>query len=148
MAIKGTQTVNSFHRRLGRIMWDYCGMVKNEEGLKKAMKMLAALKKEFWSDLRIPGTIDEINQELERAVRVADFFELGQLMCQDALAREESCGAHFREESQTPEGETQRIDSRFSYVSAWEYREIEKKHILHKEELTFENVEIQERSYK
>ncbi len=148
MAIKGTQTVNSFHRRLGRIMWDYCGMVKNEEGLKKAMKMLAGLKKEFWSDLRIPGTMDEINQELERAVRVADFFELGQLMCQDALSREESCGAHFREESQTPEGETQRIDSRFSYVSAWEYREKDKKHVLHKEELTFENVEIQERSYK
>ncbi len=148
MNVKGKQTVNSFHRRLGRIMWDLCGMVRNEKGLKKGMKMMAELKEEFWRDVRIPGQTDEINQELERAVRVADFLELGQLMCQDALAREESCGAHFREESQTPEGEALRIDSRFSHVALWEYPEDGKHHILHKEELVFENVEIQERSYK
>ena len=148
MAINGTQTVSSFHRRLGKIMWDLCGMVRNENGLKRAMKLLSELQQEFLTDLRIPGKIDEINQELEKAVRVADFFELGKLMCQDALAREESCGAHFREESQTPEGETQRIDSRFSYVAAWEFPVTGKNHILHKEELIFENVEIQERSYK
>jgi succinate dehydrogenase / fumarate reductase, flavoprotein subunit len=146
--IRGTQTVSSFHRRLGRIMWDLCGMIKNEQGLKKAIKMLSELKEEFWKDVKIPGTLEEINQELEKAGRVADFFELGQLMCQDALAREESCGAHFREESQTPEGETQRIDSRFSYISVWEHPPAGDNHILHKEELTFENVEIQERSYK
>jgi succinate dehydrogenase / fumarate reductase, flavoprotein subunit len=92
-----------------------------KKGLKKAAKLLIELKEEFWKDVRVPGTMHEINQELERAVRVADFFDLGQLMCQDALAREESCGAHFREESQTPEGETQRIDSRFSHVAVWEY---------------------------
>lgn len=148
MAINGKQTVNSFYRRLGRIMWDLCGIVRNEEGLKKALKMIAALKKEFHEDVRIPGTMDEINQELERAVRVSDFFELGQLMCHDALSRNESCGAHFREESQTPEGEAKRIDSVFSYVAAWEYPKEGKKHILHKDELKFENVELQERSYK
>ena len=148
LSINGKQTVSSFHRRLGRTMWDLCGMIKNEEGLKKAAKLLIELKEEFWKDVRVPGTMHEINQELERAVRVADFFDLGQLMCQDALAREESCGAHFREESQTPEGETQRIDSRFSHVAVWEYPGGDKPHILHKEELTFENVEIQERSYK
>ncbi len=148
MSVKGTQTVTSFHRRLGRIMWDLCGMVRNEKGLKDALQMVGKLKKEFWSDVRIPGTLYEVNQELEKAVRVADFFELGHLMCEDALAREESCGAHFREESQTPEGETKRIDSRFSYVSVWEYPTKGKHHILHKEALGFENVEIQERSYK
>jgi succinate dehydrogenase / fumarate reductase, flavoprotein subunit len=148
MAIKGKNTVTSFHKRLGTIMWDLCGMVRNEEGLTRAKNKIADLKAEFWKDVRIPGTLNELNQELEKAVKVADFFELGLLMCQDALGRKESCGAHFREESQTPEGEAQRIDSEFSYVAAWEYKGEGIKHTLHKEELSFENVKIQERSYK
>ncbi|MFP4366322.1 MAG: fumarate reductase/succinate dehydrogenase flavoprotein subunit [Bacteroidales bacterium] len=148
MAVNGTQSVSSFHRRLGKIMWDHCGMVRNEAGLKKAIDMIEELKQEFWKDVRIPGRSDELNQELEKAVKVADYFDLGHLMCQDALTREESCGAHFREESQTPDGEAQRIDSEYSYVAAWEYTESGKDHKLHKEELIFENVEMQERSYK
>jgi succinate dehydrogenase / fumarate reductase, flavoprotein subunit len=148
LAVRGKQTVTSFHRRLGKIMWDLCGMVRNEEGLKKAMKMIDDLKEEFWSDVKIPGTLGELNQELEKAVKVADFFELGRLMCQDALERKESCGAHFREESQTPEGEALRIDSDFSYVASWEYRGEGKDHVIHKEQLTFDNVKMQERSYK
>ncbi|MGF1584567.1 MAG: fumarate reductase/succinate dehydrogenase flavoprotein subunit [Bacteroidales bacterium] len=148
MSVKGTQSVSSFHRRLGRIMWDLCGMVRSEAGLTKAMLLLKDLETEFWNDVRIPGTLDEINQELEKAVKVADFFELGQLMCQDAIDRKESCGAHFREESQTPEGEALRIDDEFAYVAAWEFQGEGKKHLLHKEELTFETLRIQERSYK
>lgn len=148
LAVNGKQTVTSFHKRLGKIMWDLCGMVRNEEGLKKAMVMIEDLKQEFWKDVKVPGAINELNQELEKAVKVADFLELGRLMCQDALERKESCGAHFREESQTPEGEAQRIDSEYSFVAAWEYLEEGKDHLLHKEELKFENVKIQERSYK
>jgi succinate dehydrogenase / fumarate reductase, flavoprotein subunit len=148
MSINGKQSVSSFHRRLGKVMWDYCGMIKSEQSLEKAARLLNELKEEFWKDLRVPGSMHEINQDLEKAVRVADFFELGQLMIQDALAREESCGAHFREEYQTPDGETRRNDDRFAYVAAWEYPGDGKNPILHKEELTFENVEIQERSYK
>lgn len=148
MAVNGKQTVTSFHRRLGRIMWDLCGMVRNEAGLKKAMKEITSLRMEFWKDVKIPGTADEVNQELEKAVKVADFMELGMLMCQDAINRKESCGAHFREESQTPEGEAQRIDDEYSYVASWEYRGDGKEHTLHQENLTFENVKMQERSYK
>ncbi len=148
LAINGKQTVTSFHKRLGRIMWDQCGMVRNEESLKKALGMIEELKEEFWKDVRIPGTAGELNQELEKAVKVADFFELGRLMCQDGLDRKESCGAHFREESQTPEGEAQRIDSEYSYVATWEYNGEGKDHKLHKEELKFENARIQQRSYK
>lgn len=148
LSINGKQAVTSFHKRLGKIMWDYCGMVRNEEGLKKALKMIEDLKDEFYRDVKIPDSEEEVNQELEKAVKVADFFELGRLMCLDALARKESCGAHFREESQTPEGEAQRIDKEYSYVAAWEYQGAEKDHILHKEELKFENVELKERSYK
>ncbi len=148
LAVRGKQTVTSFHKRLGKIMWDLCGMVRNEEGLKNAKKMIDELKEEFWNDVKIPGTLDELNQELEKAVKVADFFELGRLMCQDALERKESCGAHFREESQTPEGEAQRIDSDFSYVASWEYSGEGNDHVLHKEQLTFDNVKMQERSYK
>lgn len=129
-------------------MWDLCGMVRNEEGLKMAKIKIGELKEEFWKDVKVPGTLNELNQELEKAVRVADFFELGRLMCQDALERKESCGAHFREESQTPEGEAQRIDSEFSYIACWEYQGEDNDHVLHKEELKFENVKIQERSYK
>ena len=129
-------------------MWDYCGMIRNEEGLKKALGLIDELEKEFWQDLRIPGKDAELNQELERAWRVADFFEVGRLMVIDALNRKESCGAHFREESQTEGGEAQRIDAEYSYVSAWEYKGEDQEPQLHKEPLVFENVELKERSYK
>ena len=129
-------------------MWEMVGLVRNDKGLIDAAAQLKELRTEFWRDVRIPGTLNELNQELEKAVRVADFFELGLLMCNDALLRKESCGAHFREESQTPEGEAKRIDDEFSYVAAWEFQGEGKDHILHKEELTFENIKIQERSYK
>lgn len=148
LAINGKQTVTSFHKRLGKIMWDYCGMERNETDLKKALKLIEELKNEFYTDVKIPETENELNQELEKAVKVADFFELGRLMCLDALNRKESCGAHFREESQTPEGEAQRIDKDYSFVAAWEYQGPDKDHLLHKEELKFEFVELKERSYK
>lgn len=148
LSIKGTQTVTSFHKRLGRIMWDYCGMSRNEPGLKKALKMVQELEEEFWKDVIVPGTNDELNQELEKAGRVADYFELAELMINDALHRNESCGAHFREESQTPEGEAKRNDAEFAYVAAWEYEGKGKQHSLHKEMLTFNDVEMKERSYK
>ncbi len=148
MAIKGTQTATSFHKRLGKILWDYCGMVRNEDGLKKGMQMIDQLEEEFWKEVCIPGTAMEYNQELEKAVRVADFFEVGRLMCQDALDRKESCGAHFREEYQTEQGEAKRNDQEYAYVAAWEYTGPGKQARLHKEELTFEFVELKERSYK
>lgn len=146
--INGKQTASSFHKRLGKIMWDYCGMTRNEEGLKKAEEKVKKLKEEFWSDLKIPGGLYEVNQELEKAGRVADYFELANLMVTDALNRTESCGAHFREESQTPEGEAKRDDENFAYVAAWEYAGENKPHQLHKEKLEFEFVEVKERSYK
>jgi len=146
--INGKQTASSFHKRLGKIMWDYCGMTRNEEGLKKAAEKVKELKEEFWSDLKIPGGLYEVNQELEKAGRVADYFELANLMVTDALNRTESCGAHFREESQTPEGEAKRDDETFAYVAAWEYTGENKPHQLHKEKLEFEFVEVKERSYK
>ncbi|HEX2920268.1 MAG TPA: fumarate reductase/succinate dehydrogenase flavoprotein subunit [Bacteroidales bacterium] len=148
ISIKGKQTASSFHKRLGKIMWDYCGMVRNEEGLKKALGMIQELKEEFWKDLNIPGTINELNPELEKAGRVADYFELATLLITDALNRKESCGAHFREEFQTSEGEALRNDDDFAYVAVWEYAGHEKQHILHKEKLTFETVEMKVRSYK
>jgi succinate dehydrogenase / fumarate reductase flavoprotein subunit len=123
-------------------------MVRNEEGLRKALTLIAALRDEFWSDLSIPGTPAEVNQELEKAGRVADYLELAELLVTDALNREESCGAHFREEFQTPDGEAKRNDDKFAYVAAWEYAGEGKPHILHKEELRFEEVEMKERSYK
>jgi succinate dehydrogenase / fumarate reductase flavoprotein subunit len=148
LSIKGKQTASSFHKRLGKIMWDYCGMVRNEEGLKKALVLIKQLKEEFWKDLIIPGEYAEVNQELEKAGRVADYFELADLLVNDALNRNESCGAHFREEFQTPDGEALRNDENFAYVSAWEYSGEGKPHILHKEELKFEEVELKVRSYK
>ncbi|HAN19192.1 MAG: succinate dehydrogenase flavoprotein subunit [Bacteroidetes bacterium GWC2_33_15] len=148
LSINGKQTATSFHKRLGHIMWNYCGMSRNEEGLKKALQMIDDLQKEFWSDLKIPGKVEELNQELEKASRIADFLELAKLMALDALNRKESCGAHFREESQTEGGEAQRIDSEYSYVAAWEYQGDNKEPKLHKEELKFENVEVKVRSYK
>jgi succinate dehydrogenase / fumarate reductase flavoprotein subunit len=148
LSIKGKQTAASFHKRLGKIMWDYCGMVRNEEGLKKALGLIKELKVEFWKDLNVPGTYSELNMELEKAGRVADFFEVTELLVTDALNRKESCGAHFREEYQTPDGEALRNDEEFAYVAAWEYAGEEKPHILHKEELKFEEVEMKVRSYK
>ena len=148
ISIKGKQNAGSFHKRLGKIMWDYCGMVRNEEGLKKALVLINELKEEFWKDLNIPGKIGEINIELEKAGRVADFFELAVLLITDALNRKESCGAHFREEYQTPDGEALRNDADFAYVAAWEYSGEGKPHILHKEDLKFEEVEMKVRSYK
>jgi succinate dehydrogenase / fumarate reductase flavoprotein subunit len=148
VTIKGKQTASSFHKRLGKIMWDYAGMTRNEEGLKKALTLVRELKNEFWKDLNIPGTWRELNMEVEKAGRVADYFELAELLITDALNRKESCGAHFREEYQTPDGEALRNDNEFAYVAAWEYAGEGKPHILHKEELKFEEVELKVRSYK
>jgi succinate dehydrogenase / fumarate reductase flavoprotein subunit len=128
-------------------MWDKCGMARNEQGLKEAISEIQQLKKEFWSDVRIPGSIDEMNPELDKAGRVADFIELGELMCRDALDRKESCGGHFREESQTEEGEAKRDDANYAYVAAWEYKG-ESNWELHKEPLTFEVAKPTQRSYK
>ncbi len=146
--IKGSQSVESLHKKLGLIMWDYCGMARNEEGLKKALQMVRELKAEFWKDVRVPGTLKEFNPELDKAQRVADFIELGELMIQDALNRKESCGGHYREESSTPDGEAQRDDENFSYVSAWEFLGDNADSKLHKEELTFDIVKPTQRSYK
>ena len=147
MNIKGTQTVESFHKRLGKIMWDKCGMARNEKALQQAITELQVLKKEFWSDVKIPGGIDEMNPELDKANRVADFIELGELMCIDALNRNESCGGHFREEYQTPDGEAMRDDEHFMYVSAWEYAG-ESNWNLHKEPLVYEVIKPTQRNYK
>ena len=148
MSIKGNQTVDSFHKRLGKIMWEECGMARNKEGLTQAIADIRALKDEFWSDVKIPGKADEFNQELEKAGRVADFIELGELMCIDALDRKESCGGHFREEYQTEEGEALRNDKDYAYVSAWEFKGEGKEPKLNKEKLEFENIELKQRSYK
>ncbi len=145
--INGKQTVESFHKRLGKIMWDKCGMARNKEGLEWAIQEIRKLKAEFWSDVRIPGEINEMNPELDKANRVADFIELGELMCLDALQREESCGGHFREEHQTEDGEALRHDDKFMYVSAWELKG-ESNWTLHKEELNYEVVKPSQRSYK
>jgi succinate dehydrogenase / fumarate reductase flavoprotein subunit len=147
MSIRGAKTVESFHKRLGKIMWDECGMARSAEGLNKAIAEIRALKAEFWSDVRIPGEIGEMNPELDKANRVADFIELGELMCIDALDRQESCGGHFREEFQTPEGEALRDDANYMYVSAWEMKG-EHEWQLHKETLDYEVVKPSQRSYK
>ncbi len=146
MNIKGKQSVESFHRRLGKIMWEYCGMARNAEGLKKARQLVRELRAEFWSDVFVPGSQNEYNTELEKAGRVADFLEMGEVMILDALDREESCGGHFREEHKSPEGEAKRNDEDYTYVAAWEWDENEPK--VHKEDLIFENVELKTRSYK
>jgi succinate dehydrogenase / fumarate reductase flavoprotein subunit len=144
----GKQSAESFHRRLGKIMWEYCGMARNAEGLTKARKMIQALKEEFYADLYVPGTADEFNPELEKATRVADFLELGELMCIDALQREESCGGHFREEHQTEEGEALRDDVGMAYVSAWGWKDTSLEPELNKEPLVYENIKVAARSYK
>jgi len=159
LSIQGTRTVDSFHKELGRVMWEYCGMERSEEGLRKAVARIRELRKEFWSDVKVLGVADDLNQALERAGRVADFLELGELMCIDALVRRESCGGHFRVESQTPEGEALRQDDEYAHVSAWEFGGEPSapdspgfgdmpKPILHKEPLEFDYVHLMERSYK
>ncbi len=147
IGIKGNKTVESFHKRLGKIIWDKCGMARNEEGLKQAINEVRELKKEFWSDVKIPGSVNEMNNELDKAGRVADFIELGELMCIDALQRNESCGGHFREEFQTEEGEALRDDENYMYVSAWEAKG-EHEWQLHKEVLNYDVVKPSQRSYK
>ncbi len=148
LSIKGKRTVDDFHRSLGKIIWDYCGMSRNEEGLKKAKSMVQEHRKEFWENVNVLGDAEEINSSLEKALRVADFIELGELMIDDALMRRESCGGHFREESQTEEGEAKRDDENFSFVAAWEYQGEGVQEIMHKEDLVFENVKLTQRSYK
>jgi succinate dehydrogenase / fumarate reductase flavoprotein subunit len=148
LGIKGVRTVDSFHRELGRIMWDKCGMARNAAGLREALERIPALREEFWRKVNVPGSDTELNQALEKAGRVADFLELGELMCRDALHREESCGGHFREEHQTEDGEARRDDERFAYVAAWEYAGPDRPQQLHKEPLEFEYVHLAQRSYK
>ncbi len=143
----GTKPVDYFHKKLGKIMWNKCGMARNEKGLKEAIEEISTLRKEFWNDVRVPGGANEFNEELAKAARVADFLELGELFAKDALLREESAGGHFREEHQTEEGEAKRRKE-FQYVSAWEYKGEPKDAVLHKEDLVYENIEVKERSYK
>jgi succinate dehydrogenase / fumarate reductase flavoprotein subunit len=148
LSINGKKTVDALHRELGHVMWDYCGMARNEGGLKKAIEMIPAIRQEFWENVNVPGSASDLNQSLEKAGRVADFLELGELMCIDALHRAESCGGHFREESQTPEGEALRDDEKFAYVAAWQYVGDDQMPVLNKEPLTFEYVKLSQRSYK
>jgi len=148
LSIPGKRAVDDFHRDLGKILWEYCGMARNAAGLKKALEMIPRLREEFWREVRIPGHAAEFNQELEKAQRVSDFLELGQLLAEDALRREESCGCHFREEHQTEEHEARRDDEHFSYVAAWEFRGDGNPPSLNKEPLTFEYAKPSQRSYK
>jgi succinate dehydrogenase / fumarate reductase flavoprotein subunit len=148
MKVKGNQSVESFHRRLGHIMWDYCGMARTAEGLLEAKQKVRALREEFYRDVFVPGDSHDFNPELEKAYRVADFMELGELMITDAHHRNESCGGHFREEYQSGEGEALRNDEEFTYVAAWEWPDTNTPPVLHKEELKFEYIELKTRSYK
>ncbi len=148
LSIKGSRTVQSFHKELGKIMWDNCGMGRTKESLERALDLIPKLREEFWKDVNVPGSGDDLNQSLERANRVADFFELGELMCRDALARSESCGGHFREESQYPDGEAMRDDTNFAHVSVWEYKGEGQAPELHKEALVYEEAKMVTRSYK
>jgi len=149
---KGTKSVDHFHRRLGKIMWNKVGMSRNEKGLKEAIREIKALREEFYKEVSVPGSDQEMNQELEKAGRVADFLELGELFAKDALDRNESCGGHFREESVElageQKGEALRDDKNYAYVSAWEYKGEPSEAVLHKEELKYENIELKQRSYK
>jgi len=147
ITIQGKTSPEVFHRRLGQIMWNKCGMARNEKGLKEAIVEIRQLREEFWKDVKVMGKIEDFNPELDKAGRVADFIELGELMCLDALTREESCGGHFREEFQTEEGEALRDDENFMFVSAWEHKGVENWE-LHKEELIYDNIKIAQRSYK
>jgi succinate dehydrogenase / fumarate reductase flavoprotein subunit len=144
----GTRTVDSFHRELGKIVWNHCGMTRNRQGLQRALKDIPVLRERFWKEVRVPGSGEDFNQSLEKAARVADFMELAELMCRDALYREESCGGHFREESQTEEGEAKRNDEQFTHVAAWEWTGPDSEHQLHQEPLDFEYVPLSQRSYR
>jgi succinate dehydrogenase / fumarate reductase flavoprotein subunit len=148
LSIKGGRTVTEFHRELGKLMWDKCGMARNEAGLKEALEKIPAMRREFWEDVNVLGDGNELNQSLEYAGRVADFMEFGELLVYDALQRDESCGAHFREEHQTADGEALRDDEKFAYVAAWEYQGPDARPILHKEPLVYEEVHLATRSYK
>ena len=148
LGIKGRRTVDSFHRELGKLMWENCGMARSASGLKANLEWIPALREEFWRQVNVPGSGEELNQSLEKAGRVADFLEFAELMCRDALHREESCGGHFRSEHQTPDGEARRDDENYCYVAAWEYRGDDQAPALHKEPLSFENVMLSTRSYK
>jgi succinate dehydrogenase / fumarate reductase flavoprotein subunit len=152
MTNKGSKSVDHFHKRLGKIMWDKVGMSRNEKGLKEAIKEIKELREEFWKDVKVPGNANEMNLELEKAGRVADFLELGELFAKDALDRNESCGGHFREESVEMDGEqkgeAKRNDKDFAYVSAWEFKGEPSDAVLHKEELEFKDIELKQRSYK
>jgi succinate dehydrogenase / fumarate reductase flavoprotein subunit len=148
LGAKGKRSVDSYHRELGKILWEYCGMARNQQGLKLALGKIPELREQYWRDVKVLGTGDELNQSLEKAGRVADFFELAELMCLDALERKESCGGHFREEYQTPEGEAARDDENFSYAAAWEFKGVGSAPALHKEPLNFEYVHPAQRSYK
>jgi succinate dehydrogenase / fumarate reductase flavoprotein subunit len=148
MSIKGTRSADSLHKQLGLIMWDFVGMGRNKAGLETAIAKIKEVRKEFWSNVRIPGSGDDLNIELEKALRVADFIEIGYLMAVDALHREESCGGHFREEYQTEEGEALRQDDKFSYVGCWKFNGEDKEPELLKEELVYEAIKVQQRNYK
>jgi succinate dehydrogenase / fumarate reductase flavoprotein subunit len=148
LGINGKKTVDDFHRELGQVIWEDCGMGRNAKGLDHALTRIPEIREEFWQNVKVPGTGNELNQELEKAGRVADFLELGELLVRDARVREESCGAHFREEYQTPEGEALRDDKNFCHTAVWEYAGDNKEPVLNKEELTFDNVHLQQRNYK
>jgi succinate dehydrogenase / fumarate reductase flavoprotein subunit len=148
LGIRGKRTVDSFHRELGTLLWEDCGMARNAAGLERALGRIPDIREEFWRNVNVPGSDTQLNQALEKAGRVADFLEFAELMCADALHREESCGGHFREEHQTPDGEAQRDDARFAYVAAWEFCGVGNAPKLSKEPLSFENVPLSQRSYK
>ena len=146
--VKGTRSADDFHRDLGKIMWQYCGMARSEEGLKTALEEIPRLRAEFWENVMVPGDSDNLNMALENAGRVADFLEFGELMCRDALERAESCGGHFRLESQTEEGEAKRNDDDYCHAAVWEFKGEEQAPQMHKEQMEFENVQLTQRSYK
>jgi succinate dehydrogenase / fumarate reductase flavoprotein subunit len=148
LSIKGKRTPTAFHRQLGKIMWDKCGMARNRAGLLEALEQIPALREEFWQNVNVIGEVGSLSQQLEIAARVADFIELGELMVRDALHREESCGGHFREEYQTPEGEALRNDQDFAYVAAWQYTGEDTAQVLIREPLVYENIQLATRSYK
>jgi succinate dehydrogenase / fumarate reductase flavoprotein subunit len=148
LSIKGKRTVDSIHKELGKLMWEKCGMARNKKGLEEALSKIPEIREEFWKNVTVLGQNEELNQSLEKAGRVADFLELAELMCRDALERNESCGGHFREEFQTPEGEALRDDKNYCHVSAWEYQGEDKKPAMSKEPLAFEYVHLTQRSYK
>jgi succinate dehydrogenase / fumarate reductase flavoprotein subunit len=148
LSINGKKTVTEFHKQLGKILWDHCGMARNDKGLREALKLIPPLREEFWQNVHVPGTGEELNQSLERAGRVADFLELAELFVRDALARDESCGCHFREEHQTPDGECARNDEAFAHVAAWGYEGANKEPTRHTEPLVYEEVQLATRSYK